>query len=170
MARAGRILAALIAEPHRTMASIAQEIGVTREYVRQIALQLGQDGKSRKAPKQPKERRFSVLKFAHRMKLWLREAGYGYCGLSTHIGGRVVPIHVMAKWRSGCSLCMAKYAMEIYHRNPERAREWQRKNSQKVATYSARWRAKLSPERRREVNRRNYEQKRARKQREESCS
>ena len=91
-----RIKTLLTDYPDATLASIATMVGRLPERVQMIAKSIGVPVKNRKG---------LIVGFKTTLRQLLREAGYYYCGLAIHQGGRVVPLERRASGRHGCKAC-----------------------------------------------------------------
>jgi len=129
----------------RNHACIAQEVGITRERVRQIAAMLGDTGRVRAQLR--KEAKFSAITdppkgFAYCVRRWLKGAGYSYCSTPSHEGGRVMTISEISSSPYQCKRCAAARARELMsrpemktkakiYRRSERGKEVMRKSQAK---------------------------------------
>lgn len=151
-------------DPTITYSQVARDVGLSRERVRQLAVKLGNTGKVRAAVRKTLafQRSTSCPGFGKLVKGWLGDAGYGYCELSCHIGGRVVDIDIMAKSRPKCKVCASLYVKKWLAKHPYRAAElykqgntrklskgyfktWYQANKDRVLVRSSQW-VKANPD------------------------
>ncbi len=117
-----RVKELLFADIFRTHASIADEVGISRERVRQIAKALGDTGKDR--IQVVKQLRFEQITkpprgFHLAVRRWILESGSSYCTHRLHEGGRVVsPSEMTNNKYKMCQKCNAARMREAVHTNP----------------------------------------------------
>lgn len=148
-------------DPLRNYASVAVEVGVSREYVRQIALahlhETAADRKRRRKAAAPIK--WSKAKLRREFIEILEKAGYGYCSTSSHVGGRVVDYAIKYSRCRACNLeNMYKHlgserGAETLRRykaseagkamQAKSAKKWQARNKEKRLEYQRRYMEKV---------------------------
>ena len=108
-----KIIEELRANPLERFSTIAARVGVSREYVRQVAARLGETAKdriaARKAIRLP---RLPSLRFYRAVRKWLREIGYDYCSCGRHVAP-VADIYIRPNI---CRECNSRRVNEYLHR------------------------------------------------------
>lgn len=131
--RVAAIYADLLANPLAHHAEISTRHGVSRERVRQIAKEYLQETGLERFAKRKLERAAARVPghFPAIVKRWLRAFGYGYCGVSSHEGGRVLSASNFSNERR-CKSCAAA-AMRHRWATNEQWREYAKQFTKKQA-------------------------------------
>lgn len=108
------IIELLERDAKRTHSSIAREVGVSREYVRQVDALLGHTGRERQEAAKGERPWKRSHRFQRAIRKWLQEVGYDYC----YHGKHVVPRQDGFMYSHGgfsCRECNARRANERNH-------------------------------------------------------
>lgn len=92
--------------------------------------------------------------FRFKIKSWLLAAGYAYCGVSTHEGGRVIPPGAMTSRSRRCKKCGVEHQLAMIRNSPE-FRKYKAAYRKKHPEYNSNW-EKRNPDKRPAYRRAHY--------------